>query len=99
MVLTNTLISRNVVGNQKLHVINVTFDGSYPTGGESFVPADVGMLEFDLVVANSTAYGSGAYIVEWVTPKLKVIDAAFGAEALSTTDLSALSINVIALGR
>jgi len=40
MALTVTVVSRNVVGAQRCVVADVTFDSSYPTGGESFAPSD-----------------------------------------------------------
>ena len=35
-----------VAGNLRYAYVRVAFDSSYPTGGESFVPSDVGMREF-----------------------------------------------------
>lgn len=41
MALTVAVIKRNVVGSQREVIADVTFDSSYPTGGEAFVPTDV----------------------------------------------------------
>lgn len=41
MALTVSIVKRNVVGNQREAIADVTFDSSYPTGGESFTPNDV----------------------------------------------------------
>ena len=39
----------NIVGNLRRARVTIDFDASYPTGGESFTPADVGMRVFDFV--------------------------------------------------
>ena len=100
MALTSTLLSQNVVGAQRLNVVTFTFDSSYPTGGETVVATDLGMrARVDAIVpAGAAPYGSGAYTVQWVSPKLKAISLADGSEAGNTTDLSGLSINVLVLG-
>ena len=38
---TYTLVKRNRVGAQLEGIVDVTFDSSYPTGGELFSPADI----------------------------------------------------------
>lgn len=39
----------HIAGNRRISTVTVAFDSSYPNGGESFVPADVGMRVFDRV--------------------------------------------------
>ena len=41
MALTFTTVKRNVVGNQREWIGDITFDSSYPTGGEAFAPSDI----------------------------------------------------------
>lgn len=100
MALTSTLISRNVAGVQRVNVVSVTFDDSYPTGGEPVTPATFGLrARIDAIVpAGASAYGSGAYTVDFSSPYIKAISLADGAEAGDTTDLSGLTINVLAIG-
>lgn len=101
MALTFTTVSSNVVGAQRLNVINVTFDASYPTGGEVITPANMGMrARIDTVIGGASPYGAGAYVIQYDAsgPYLKAISVADGAEAGDTTDLSAMTVNVIAIG-
>ena len=39
-----------VAGNKKVKVRKVTFDSSYPTGGESLVASDVGLKKIEQVI-------------------------------------------------
>lgn len=41
MALTFSTVKRNVVGSQREWIGDVTFDSSYPTGGEAFAPSDI----------------------------------------------------------
>lgn len=41
MALTFSTVKRNIVGSQREWIGDVTFDNSYPTGGEAFTPADI----------------------------------------------------------
>lgn len=49
MALTIAETKRGVVGNLRYWVGTVAFDTSYPTGGESFKPVDIGWDSFFLV--------------------------------------------------
>lgn len=42
MALSVTVTNRNVAGNLRIHTGTMSFDSSYPTGGEPITPADVG---------------------------------------------------------
>lgn len=42
-------------GNRNVYICDVDFDASYPTGGESLTPANVGLQQFDLVLASNDA--------------------------------------------
>lgn len=96
MALTITPVSNNVVGAQRLNVINVAFDDSYPTGGEAITPADMGMrARIDAVVPMA----SSPYIVEFDTAASKLVAyTALGTEVTDTGNLTSLSVNVIAIG-
>lgn len=46
LTITRTGDWHGVAGNLRYAYVKVDFDSSYPTGGESLTPADVGMREF-----------------------------------------------------
>lgn len=101
MALTQTEIARTVFGNKRVVLTDVTFDASYPTGGESFLPADVGLVAIDAVIAASHAIDS--------TPVIRAVqyDPAAGTllafledftEVTAATDLSAFTVTLQVIG-
>ena len=62
MALGITIIKEGILGDLRYKVIQLAFDASYASGGESFTPADVGMDFFYLVQCNPT----GGYTVRWI---------------------------------
>ena len=52
MPLTNTIQNRTVHGNQRVVTLDVDWDSSYPRGGESLTPADLGLDRIDLILAS-----------------------------------------------
>lgn len=92
MALTVTTADENVAGARKTKVVNVTFDSSYPTGGEGFTPASVGFVSFTFVdIAPSDGYvyefdyTNNKIIAYWVDT---TTDGAPMAQVADTTDLS-----------
>lgn len=92
MALTVTRDQVNAGGGWTEVLGTVTFDSSYATGGESFVPADVGLTQF----YNVTVQAPG-YQVRYVssTGKLLVYGGAAGSggvavEVSNATDLSTI---------
>jgi len=84
---------------------NVTFDASYLTGGESFLPKDIGLGEFKSVIINQAEDG---YIIHWdsVAQTLQAYYADYDAvadgaliEVANAVDLSAVIVEVVAIGR
>lgn len=65
--------SQDVWGRHRIAVVEVTFDSSYPTGGESFTPADAGMAEFTFVQVSPDADSTAGYVVQYdyVAQKLR----------------------------
>lgn len=49
MALTNSVVFRTTFGNKKVVVVDVTFDSSYPTGGESLTAANLGLTKIQYV--------------------------------------------------
>ena len=52
MALAITVNKRGVVGDLRYADLSLAWDSSYPTGGESFTPADAGMDTFHVVSAH-----------------------------------------------
>ncbi len=86
----------------------VTFDNSYPDGGEPISAADLGLSTIDSmwVTAREDFSVAGGYVVEWDktagTLRVLATGAAAGAvldEEAAATDLSALVVTVLAYGK
>ncbi|MCP4346118.1 MAG: hypothetical protein GY795_11410 [Desulfobacterales bacterium] len=73
---------------------DVTFDDSYPTGGEALTPVSLGLGEIDVFVAE----GAGGYVFEYdrTNDKLKAFTG--GSEVANLTDLASLTVRVSARG-
>lgn len=102
MALTITQLEQQSFGSLRGATAIVTFDTSYPTGGEPIVPSDLGLGEFKGLSINQ---GEDGYVVHWdrANDTLIVYESA-GANAPLTevanlTDLSAVVVEVIATGR
>lgn len=88
----------------------ITFDSSYPTGGESLALSSLGMYCItELEVQNASSTATNAYVVSWnrssTAPTLKVFQgdnanaaAAPLIEVPNTTNLSALVCTFTATG-
>jgi len=91
-----------VPGNRKITTATVTFDSSYATGGEAVALIDLGLVRLDHLVVDA---GAG-YLAQWdgslTAPKILLYrqTAATGAlvQVPSTTDVSAVSVKVLAFG-
>lgn len=62
MALTISVVRRTVFGNMRVVTADLTFDNSYPTNGEPFVAADVGLTALDLVLHNTSV---GGFLVDY----------------------------------
>lgn len=58
LTLSNDKAANTVWGNKRVRVYDVTFDSSYPTGGESLTPADVGLKKIEQVIPQGPAADS-----------------------------------------
>lgn len=54
MALTVAITRRVTAGHQHIVSGTVAFDSSYPTGGESFTAADIGLRTMDMVMVHQT---------------------------------------------
>lgn len=95
MALTNTISKKRVPGNRREVVVSITFDSSYPTGGEDFVPSTVfGLGTIDYMLF--TPRDGRTFNVN--TANTKLLAYAGAAEVANLTDLSAVTITAVAVG-
>lgn len=104
MAATVTVNDVSVMGNKRVSFATVTFDSSYPTGGESVTAAQLKLSSVHAAIVNikvpddNILSCSAQYDV--ANSKILVYDYEDGtpAEAANTTDLASLSVNVVAFG-
>ena len=98
MALTFTEAHRGVVGSRRVWRGTVTFDSSYPTGGEALVPGDFG---FNLDIENVQIIADrGTETVQWDRANSKIlVHTADGTQATNASDQSAVTATVVATGR
>jgi hypothetical protein len=102
MALTVSVVKKNVVGNQREVIADVTFDSSYPTGGEAFIPNDVDksvpttqVFHFVAITGNdATTADNRLTSYDHTNQKLKLFTAAT-TEATNASDQSAVTIRVL----
>jgi hypothetical protein len=98
------------IGGLRVHSRNVTFDASYPTGGEPLAPADVGLEAIiqvlgDVAVATAgTSAVNVAYSYGGSAQTLRAFETAGTVdlahkEVTSTADLSTYTARLTFLGR
>lgn len=99
--------SGDVWGRQKTRIVTVTFDSSYPTGGESFTPADVGLSEFTAVFFSPDSAPAYVFAYDYTAQKILVFGVEQDADAAvtepldqenDTADLSTVQIRVLCVG-
>ena len=93
-----------VPGNRKFVTATVTFDSSYPTGGEAISVLSLGLNRLDFIWAVT----QDGYVPSWdgslTAPKIKLFwvdtttDGAALAEVPSTTNVSTVVVRVFAFG-
>ena len=70
-------------GNKKVRIVDITFTGTYPTGGETLVPKDFGMRKIHYItgVATEAAGQTTAWLPYWdkANSKVKLFGLAAGA--------------------
>lgn len=85
-----------VMGNLKAVVADITFDSSYPTGGEDLNPSTLGLSFVRFLVAD----GSEGYnlVYDYANSKLLAYGSTAGTEVAAATNLSTVSCRVFAVG-
>jgi hypothetical protein len=106
MALTITKVTegRWVNGNKDEGYFDVTFDDSYPAGGEAVTPANFGLTK---IVQIDPGISTNGYIVNFIssTSKLKVWNCDYSTatdgplQENATTDLSAEIVRLRVVGR
>lgn len=89
MSLTITDVSRTVFGNRRVLIVDVAFDSSYPSGGESLTAVDLGFLSIDYIRA--TAKVGYDFDYDYVNSKLKAIRNATNRPQLVTEEALTVS--------
>ena len=98
MALTASSGEVNFEQKRRTVLVNLAFDNSYPTGGESLTAAQVGLsvIEWMYVIGGSEGYH---FQYDTTNSKVKVYSTA-ATEVVNTTDLSALtSVKAVFVGR
>jgi hypothetical protein len=95
-------------GNKRIKTRDITFDSSYPTGGEALTAADVGLTKIDNVLSVGTATNSAGTLAhnvryDFTNSKLQAFETGAAVdgphkEATSTADLSAYSARLTFIG-
>lgn len=102
MALTVTKVFQTTFGNKKVIVADVTFDSSYPSGGESLTASTLGLSKVQYVAEGVTDTG---YVTryDYTNSKLQAFDSDYststdgplqetGATNLATSDVRLLII-------
>lgn len=102
MALTVSIVKRNVVGAHREVIADITFDSDYPTGGESFTPADVDIsassssaFHFVSVGPNDATIADNRLTSYDYTNKKLVLRTAGATEATNNSDQSAVVVRVL----
>lgn len=107
MALSISIVKKNVVGAQYEVIADITFDSSYPTGGESLAVADLFDPAFGKGVVTSLHYvspasrktpASNVFYYDYTNSKMLAFVITTGVEVANTTDLSTAICRVIARG-
>jgi hypothetical protein len=102
MALTIAIVNRNVSGAQKQVIADVTFDNSYPTGGEAFAPSDVdpgesssSAFHFVVIGMNDVTLADQREVDYDYTNKKLMVKTAITTEATNASDQSAVKVRVM----
>lgn len=103
-----TVSKQTVFGNRKVVFAKVTFDSSYPTGGESLVPSDLGLKSIDFISDQTAAADAGTTAIvtkyDYTNQKLQAFWGNAGTasvlpEVTGTTDLQTYISRHVVIGR
>lgn len=89
-------VSRSIIRNKRFVVATVTFDNSYPTGGEPLAASALGLASIDFLSLSGT--NANTFVWDRANNKIKAFVRTTGAEVANATDLSAVVLDVFAVG-
>lgn len=101
MALSTTITRTGIMGDQRSVFGTITFDSSYPTGGEAFDKASIGLVRLDWLSFNQ---GEDGFVFHWDATNAKIIvyESGTASAALdeqdNATDLSAVVVEFLAIG-
>jgi hypothetical protein len=97
---TVSRVDERPVGNQRVVLADVTFDGSYTSGGESLAAADLGLDSIDAVTIASGLTSSGLPVgVDTSGPKLLVYDSSHTEQSAGAAAVDGETVRVRVRGR
>lgn len=76
---TATNVTRHSLGDARLHIGTINFDDSYPTGGESLTPTQVGLHKIQSI--DFSPYAGYVFQYNYTTEKIMVYQAPSAAVA------------------
>jgi len=82
------------LGNSKGVIVGITFDSSYPTGGEDLTAAQLGLSQVDALI--EAGVGSAGYNFRFVSGKLLAYNGT--TEIANATNLSTVAPDFLAIG-
>lgn len=96
MAIATTITTKRVPGNRREVVGTVTFDSSYPTGGETFsLTSATGLSSVDYI--HFLPVGGRTFNLN--TAQDKLLAYAGSSEVADTTNLSAVVVTFVAVGK
>lgn len=100
MAVSVTINDRDVWGKHVVRWATVTFDSSYPTGGEAVTAANFELSELKNVLVTNPSIDDEAITSAYfdATNSKIIVIAADGTQEGNTTDLSSTTLDVIAIG-
>ena len=92
-------VDNKVVEGHRVTVTDVTFDNSYPTGGEPLTLAQLGLTNVIWVIATVKVAGAGSVTaVSYDVANKKLLAYAAGAQIANAVNLAAVTAQVVAYG-
>lgn len=84
------------VGQWLERIVDITFDSSYPTGGEPLSAATLGFRK--ILFVNAPRSGANLFQYDYTNSKLLAYVATTGVEVADTTDLHTLVARIMVVG-
>jgi hypothetical protein len=98
MALTFTAVTKErLVKGSLYHVYEVTFDNSYPTGGEAVTAANFGLSTLRTLIVESKTNVAAKW-ARFDRSATKVVLESASAELTNASDQSAVVVRVVAIG-